>query len=464
MTENTQTASLAASSAESGVSLGEATRLWFKVGCLGFGGPAGQIALMHRLVVDEKRWVGEERFLHALNYCMLLPGPEAQQLAIYLGWLLHRTMGGLIAGILFVLPGAIVMFALSLVYVWSRQFELSAGVFLGLKAAVLAIVVEAVIRIGRRALRNRLMIGIAVAAFLAIFVLQVPFPLIVLGAGIIGAVGAAYRPDLFKAAGHGGGASGQAGLVDRIIEGGGAAHTRPSHGHALRTLLIWLPLWLVPVALLVLSLGAGNVFSQIALFFSQMAVVTFGGAYAVLAYVAQEAVQGYGWLRPGEMLDGLALAETTPGPLILVLQFVGFLGAYHAPGALAPWLAGLLASLLTLWVTFAPCFLWIFLGAPYVERVRSNVMLSGALAAITAAVVGVILNLALWFALHSIFAEVRPREFGVLHLPLPLLSSIDWLALALTAAALIATLRFKTGMISTLVAAALIGGVLRWLW
>jgi chromate transporter len=450
-----------ASSIEAGISLGEATRLWFKVGCLGFGGPAGQIALMHRLVVDEKRWVGEERFLHALNYCMLLPGPEAQQLAIYLGWLLHRTIGGLIAGILFVLPGAIVMFGLSLAYVWSRQFELSAGVFLGLKAAVLAIVVEAVIRIGRRSLKNRLMIGIAVAAFLAIFVFQVPFPLIVLGAGVIGGIGASRRPDLFKAAGHGGGAAGQAGLIDRIIDQGGAAHTRPRRGHALRTLAIWLPLWLVPVALLVLALGADHVFSQIALFFSQMAVVTFGGAYAVLAYVAQEAVQGYGWLRPGEMLDGLALAETTPGPLILVLQFVGFLGAYHAPGALAPWFAGLIASLLTLWVTFAPCFLWIFLGAPYVERVRSNAMLSGALAAITAAVVGVILNLALWFALHSIFAEVKPWNAGVLNLPLPVPASVNWLALALTVAAMIATLRFKTGMIATLTAAALIGGLLQ---
>ncbi|MFM9843507.1 MAG: chromate efflux transporter [Dongiaceae bacterium] len=460
MNPATQASEPRATSTETGVSLGEAARLWLKVGCLGFGGPAGQIALMHRLVVDEKRWVGEERFLHALNYCMLLPGPEAQQLAIYLGWLLHRTAGGLIAGILFVLPGAIVMFGLSLAYVWSRQFELSAGVFLGLKAAVLAIVVEAVIRIGRRALKNRLMVGIAAAAFLAIFIFQVPFPLIVLSAGAIGAIGANRRPDLFTAAGHDGGA-GKAGLIDRIIDGGGAAHTKPSSGHVWRTLLLWLPLWLAPVAVLVFLLGPDHLFSQIALFFSKMAVVTFGGAYAVLAYVAQEAVQGYGWLRPGEMLDGLALAETTPGPLILVLQFVGFLGAYHAPGALAPWFAGLIASLLTLWVTFAPCFLWIFLGAPYVERVRSNAMLSGALAAITAAVVGVILNLALWFSLHSIFSEVRPGELGVFSLPLPVLSSIDWLALALTAMALVATLRFKTGMIATLTAAALIGGLLQ---
>ena len=346
MIESMRTDGFAPSSAETGISLGEATRLWFKVGCLGFGGPAGQIALMHRLVVDEKRWVGEERFLHALNYCMMLPGPEAQQLAIYLGWLLHRTLGELIAGILFVLPGAIVMFGLSLAYVWSRQFELSAGVFLGLKAAVLAIVVEAVIRIGRRSLKNRLMIGIAAAAFLAIYVFQVPFPLIVLGAGVIGAIGAARRPDLFKAVGHGGGA-GQAGLIDRIIESGGATHTKPRRGHVWRTLLLWLPLWLAPVAVLVLLLGPDHVFSKISLFFSQMAVVTFGGAYAVLAYVAQEAVQGYGWLQPGDMLDGLALAETTPGPLILVLQFVGFLGAYHAPGALAPWFAGLIACVAT---------------------------------------------------------------------------------------------------------------------
>src|SRR5262245_12166273 len=293
------------------VTLGEATRLWFKVGCLGFGGPAGQIALMHRLVVDEKRWVGEERFLHALNYCMLLPGPEAQQLAIYLGWLLHRTLGGLIAGILFVLPGAIVMFGLSLAYVWSRQFELSAGIFLGLKAAVLAIVVEAVIRIGRRALKNGWMVGLAAAAFVAIFLFQVPFPVIVLGAGAIGAAGAIWRPALFAAGGHGNGNADSKGLIDRLIERGDAPHLLPRRGHVWRTLGVWLPLWLAPVALLLLILGPDHVFSEIALFFSQMAIVTFGGAYAVLAYVAQAAVQGYGWISPGEMLDGLALAETT---------------------------------------------------------------------------------------------------------------------------------------------------------
>jgi chromate transporter len=442
------------------VSFGEATRLWLKVGCLGFGGPAGQIALMHRLVVDEKRWVGEERFLHALNYCMLLPGPEAQQLAIYLGWLLHRTVGGLVAGILFVLPGALVMAALSLTYVWLSQFDISTGIFLGLKAAVLAIVVEAVMRIGKRALKNGWMVAIAVAAFVAIFLFQVPFPLIVLGAAAIGAAGAIWRPTLFAAGGHGSVHPDSKGLIDRLIEKGEATHLQPRRGHVLRTLGIWLPLWLAPVALLLLILGPDHVFSEIALFFSQMAVVTFGGAYAVLAYVAQAAVEGYGWISPGEMLDGLALAETTPGPLILVLQFVGFLGAYHEPGSLAPWLAGLFAAGITLWVTFAPCFLWIFLGAPYVERVRSNRTLSGALAAITAAVVGVIMNLALWFALHSIFGEVRPGEFGWLQVPLPVGASIDWLALALTAAAMVAVLRFKTGMIQTLAGAALLGGVL----
>lgn len=463
MTQQIQTAAPdlpPGAAATESVSFGEATRLWFKVGCLGFGGPAGQIALMHRLVVDEKRWVGEERFLHALNYCMLLPGPEAQQLAIYLGWLLHRTAGGLIAGILFVLPGALVMFGLSLAYVWSRQFDISAGIFLGLKAAVLAIVVEAVLRIGKRALKNRWMVAIAAAAFAGIFLLQLPFPVIVLGAGAIGAIGAVWRPDIFSATGHGTAGAGPAGLIDRLIERGEAPHLRPRRGHVLRTLAIWLPLWLLPVAALLLILGPGHVFSEIAQFFSQMAVVTFGGAYAVLAYVAQEAVQGYGWLRPGEMLDGLALAETTPGPLILVLQFVGFLGAYHAPGGLSPWLAGLFASLLTLWVTFAPCFLWIFLGAPYVERVRAVPTLNGALAAITAAVVGVILNLALWFALHSIFRELRLWEMGPLSLSLPVGASIDWLALALTAAALVAMLRFKTGMIVTLASAALLGGLL----
>jgi chromate transporter len=441
------------------VSFGEATRLWLKVGCLGFGGPAGQIALMHRLVVDERRWVGEERFLHALNYCMLLPGPEAQQLAIYLGWLMHRTAGGLVAGILFVLPGALVMAALSLAYVWLRHFELSAGVLLGLKAAVLAIVVEAVLRIGKRALKNAWMAAIAAAAFVAIFLFQVPFPLIILGAAIVGGAGAMRWPHLFAAGSHGNGGGAAKGQIDRLIERGEAAHLRPRPGHIVRTLAVWLPLWLLPVAALLLILGPDHVLSEVALFFSQMAVVTFGGAYAVLAYVAQEAVQGYGWLSAGEMLDGLALAETTPGPLILVLQFVGFLGGYHEPGALAPWLSGLLASLLTLWVTFAPCFLWIFLGAPYVERVRSNPTLSGALAAITAAVVGVILNLALWFAIHSIFREVRSREFGWLQVPLPVGASIDWLALALAVAALVAMLRFKSGMLWTLAGAALIGGL-----
>jgi chromate transporter len=443
-----------------GVGFGEAARLWLKVGCLGFGGPAGQIALMHRLVVDEKRWVGEERFLHALNYCMLLPGPEAQQLAVYLGWLLHRTAGGLLAGILFVLPGALVMLVLSLIYVWLRDAEIVAGIFFGLKAAVLAIVVEAVLRIGRRALKNRWMAAVAAAAFAGIFLLQIPYPLILLGAAGIGALGALWRADLFATTGHGTARSAAKGLIDRMIEQGGAPHLRPRRGHALRTLAIWLPVWLGPVAALLLILGPDHVFADIAVFFSQMAVVTFGGAYAVLAYVAQEAVQGYGWLTPGEMLDGLALAETTPGPLILVLQFVGFLGAYHAPSALAPWLAGALASLITLWVTFAPCFLWIFLGAPYVERVRAVPALNGALATITAAVVGVILNLALWFALHSIFRELRPWEWGPLGLPLPIGASIDWAALGLTLLALVAVLRFKLGMAWTLAGAALLGGLL----
>jgi chromate transporter len=462
MTQQSQAApAVAAAVAEAeSVTFGEATRLWLKVGCLSFGGPAGQIALMHRLVVDEKRWVGEERFLHALNYCMLLPGPEAQQLAIYLGWLLHRTAGGLVAGILFVLPGALVMTALSLTYVWLHQFDISTGIFLGLKAAVLAIVVEAVFRIGRRALKNGWMAAIAVAAFVAIFLFQVPFPLIVLGAGAIGAAGALWRPALFAAGGHGSAQAESKGLIDRLIERGNAPHLQPRPGHVLRTLGIWLPLWLAPVAALLLILGPDNVFSEIAVFFSQMAVVTFGGAYAVLAYVAQAAVEGYGWIRPGEMLDGLALAETTPGPLILVLQFVGFLGAYHEPGSLAPWLAGLFAAVITLWVTFAPCFLWILLGAPYVERVRSIPTLNGALTAITAAVVGVIMNLALWFALHSIFREVQPLELGWLRFPLPVGASIDWLALGLAVAAMVAVLGFKRGMIQTLAGAALLGGLL----
>jgi len=434
----------------------EATRLWAKIGLLSFGGPAGQIALMHKELVEERRWIGEERFLHALNYCMLLPGPEAQQLAVYIGWLLHRTAGGLVAGLLFVLPGALVMLCLSSFYMLYNDAPVVEALFFGVKAAVLAVVVEAVIRIGRRALKNRAMVAIAVAAFLAIYVLRLPFPLIVLAAGLIGWIGSRFAPGLFSGSAHGKGSADadRLGVVDQMFERGELGHTLPSRWHAPRTIAIWLPVWLGPVAIITLLAGPASVWAQLGGFFSLMAVVTFGGAYAVLAYVAQAAVTSFGWLSPGEMVDGLGLAETTPGPLILVLQFVGFAAAYRHAGFASPLLAGSLGSLLTLWVTFVPCFFWIFLGAPYIEQLRQNKALAAALGAITAAVVGVIMNLALWFALHVVFGKVASVGWGV---EVPVLSSLDWRAALLSAAAMVAMFRLKLGMLPTLAGSALAG-------
>jgi chromate transporter len=432
-------------------SFGEATRLWLKVGLLSFGGPAGQIALMHKLVVEERRWVGEARFLHALNYCMLLPGPEAQQLATYIGWLMHRTWGGIVAGGLFVLPGAIVMLALSTIYAVFGEVPLVQAVFFGVKAAVLAVVIEAVIRIGKRALKNSAMYAIAAAAFIGIFFLDVPFPIIVLGAGVVGLIGGRLAPDRFVVIkGHGDGEAAAEPLFD-------IPHTRPSATRAVAVLAVALVLWLGPVLALWIMLGAGNAFAQIGIFFSKMAVVTFGGAYAVLAYVAQQAVETYQWLAAGEMLDGLGLAETTPGPLILVLQFVGYLAAFRAPGALDPVLAGTLGAVFAVWVTFLPSFLWIFLGAPYVERLHGRPVLGAALSAITAAVVGVVLNLAIWFGLHVVFGKVGERFAYGLRLLVPDIATLDLAALVLAAAALVAMLRFKLGMLTVLAAAAALG-------
>ncbi|MES2896020.1 MAG: chromate efflux transporter [Pseudomonadota bacterium] len=433
-----------------------AARVWARIGLLSFGGPAGQIALMHKVLVEERGWIGERRFLHALNYCMLLPGPEAQQLATYVGWLMHRTAGGLLAGIFFVLPGAAVMLALSILYVVYGATPVAEGLFLGVKCAVLAIVTEAVLRVGRRALKSRAALAVAVAAFLGLFVLNVPFPLVVALAAALGWA----APDLF-----GGGANGHdaddetPGLVDRVIARGEAPHLVPSRGRALRVAAIWLPIWLAPVAVLFALFGEASVWTKIAGFFSTMGVVTFGGAYAVLTYVAQAAVDGFGWLSPGEMADGLGLAETTPGPLIMVLQFVGFLAAYRNAGGLDPLLAGCLGALLTTWVTFAPSFLWIFVGAPYAEALRGHRAAGAALAAISAAVVGVIANLAVWFALHVLFRRVV--EVG--GVDLPDLASLDWRAAVLTAAAMVAMLRFKLGLVPTLVACALGGLALSWI-
>ena len=451
--------SVAADTPPAAPTLREAVRLWAKIGLMSFGGPAGQIALMHKELVEERRWIGERRFLHALNYCMLLPGPEAQQLAIYVGWLLHRTIGGLAAGILFVLPGALVMLALSTLYMFYREVPLIDALFLGVKAAVLAVVVEAVVRIGRRALKNQVMIAIALTAFVGIYVLNVPFPLIILFAGLVGWIGNKLAPEMFAGAAHGNGRLPDfKGAVDLMFERGELDHTRPTRWHAPRMLAIWLPIWLGPVGFIWALTGSSSVWTQLGGFFSLMAVVTFGGAYAVLAYVAQAAVESFGWLAPGEMVDGLGLAETTPGPLILVLQFVGFIAAFRAPGVLSPLLAGSLGALLTTWVTFAPCFFWIFLGAPYIEALRENRALSAALSAITAAVVGVVLNLAVWFAMHVVFGTVREVGLGM---DVPVLSSLDWRAALLAAAAMIAMLRFKVGMLPTLVGSALAGLVLQ---
>jgi len=442
-----------------GVSFGAAARVWARIALLSFGGPAGQIALMHRVLVEEKRWVSEARFLHALNYCMLLPGPEAQQLATYLGWLMHRTSGGIVAGGLFILPGVVAIMALSMIYAAFGGLGVVAALFFGLKAAVLAIVLQAVVRVGRRALKGSAMVAVAAAAFVAIYALAVPFPLIVAAAALVGYVGArAGVPAFLGQAGHGA----AAGDDDSLLGDGDPDHAAPSARRTLAVAAVWLALWLVPVAALLVLLGPDDVFARIAVFFSKMAVVTFGGAYAVLAYVAQQAVDTYGWLKPGEMLDGLGLAETTPGPLIMVLQFVGFLAAYRDPGALPPMLAGVLGGLLATWVTFTPCFLWIFLGAPHVERLRRNRALAGALSAVTAAVVGVILNLALWFAVHTIFRQVGEVRLGPLVLDMPRWASVDVAALALAAIAVVAVFRLKAGLFTVLGGCAA-AGVALWL-
>ncbi len=442
-----------------GISFGDAVRVWLKIALLSFGGPAGQIAVMHRILVDEKRWISDSRFLHALNYCMLLPGPEAQQLATYIGWLLHRTAGGIVAGGLFIVPGVIAIMGLSYIYAGFGQVGFVAAIFFGLKAAVLAIVIQAVVRVGKRALRNNVMVGLAAAAFVAIFFFNAPFPLIIIVAGIIGYIGArAERPE-FAGSAHGGSKS--TAVIDSLLGDELPEHARPNVAHALKVSVVWLLLWLVPVFTLLALYGHANVFSQIAVFFSKMAMVTFGGAYAVLAYVAQQAVEHYHWVLPREMLDGLGMAETTPGPLIMVLQFVGFMAAFRDPGTLSPMVAGTLGGLLATWVTFTPCFLWIFLGAPFIEVMRGNKALAGSLTAITAAVVGVILNLSIWFAIHSVFRETTPIHSFGLSFEMPILSSVDPAALLLSIAAAVAIFRLNIGMLTVLAASCGAGLLLR---
>jgi chromate transporter len=397
---------------------------WARIGILSFGGPTAQIALMHRIVVDEKKWLGEPQFLNALSFCMLLPGPEAMQLATYAGWRLHGFAGGLAAGLLFVLPGAFVVLGLSAIYAAFGHVPFVEAIFFGVKAAVLVIVVEALFRIARRALMQREHWGIAACSFIAIFFVALPFPLIILAAGIFGFLRSSGAPPTWAE-------------TSRI--------TLVPFSQTLRTIGIWLIIWFAPIFALAAILGGGHILTQLGWFFSKLAVVTFGGAYAGLAYMGQDVVVRYGWLEPGQMIDGLGLAETTPGPLILVTEFVGFLSAWRAGGE-AAWALGLLGALTALWATFAPCFLWIFAGAPYVEWINAQPRLRGALSAITAAVVGVIFNLALWFALHVFFREVRLNEVGVLRLWTPTLATLDWRVVALAAVSGVLLLRGHWGI------------------
>ena len=422
------------------VGFSEALRVWLKIGCLGFGGPAGQIAMMHRILVDERKWVDEARFLHALNFCMLLPGPEAQKLATYVGWLLHGTRGGLAAGILFVVPGALVMLGVSLLYVLGQGIPMVEGALFGIKAAVLVIVVEALLRIGRRALKTRLLVGLAGLAFIGIFFLDLPFPLIVAAAAAIGF--------FTTARGTGGPADAMSGRW----------------GQFARATAVGLGLWFAPVALVVLALGTGHVLFDIAAFFSKLAVVSFGGAYALLAYMAQEAVESYRWMSAPEMVDGLGLAETLPGPLIKVTQFVGFLAAYRDAAPFSDVAAGVLGAALTTWVTFVPPMMLIFAGAPFIEQLRSNQRLSGALAAITAAVVGVILNLTIWFALHVLFARVEEVRAGPLRWYALDTATFDWRAAALALVAAILMLRLHRGLVETVAGMALLGILIRFIF
>ena len=452
-------ASTASGSSSATIDFRAALRIWSYIGWMSFGGPAGQIALMHRELVEKRRWISESRFLHALNYCMLIPGPEAQQLAVYIGWLMHRARGGIAAGVLFVLPGIIVMGVLSWIYVRFGQVPIVSALFFGLKAAVLAVVIEAVLRIGRRAIKTRFHILIAITAFVAIFALHVPFPWIVAGAAITGLIVNVVAPRWLPRTAEASDATDQAYVIDWMLASGRALHVRPSAPRALRVLLVCLVLWLAPTVLAAWWLGGDHVIAREGHFFSQAAVVTFGGAYAVLAYVAQRAVDGFGWLQPGEMVDGLALAETTPGPLIMVLQFVGFVAAHRFPGGLNPWLAACLGAAITTWVTFVPSFCFILVGAPYVEAMRKRPELRAALSTITAAIVGVVLNLTVWFALHTLFARANPWSWGPISLDVPEWGTLEPGALVLAVLALWTTLRWKLGMGWTLPGCAVIGAL-----
>lgn len=422
------------------VPFGEAVRAWLRIAASSFGGPAAQIAVIHRVVVEEKRWIDEQLFGRALSFCMLLPGPEAQQLVTFVGWRLHGVRGGLAAGLLFVVPGFIVMLALSMLYTTTQDVAFVAALFVGLKPAILPVVLEAVLRLKRRAAGGLAGSMIAAAAFVAIFFLHVPFPLIVLGGAIAGFLtysnSAPPAPALAPAA-------------------------PPALSATLRATATWLLIWLLPVAALLIALGPDNVLSRQAVFFSRVAVVTFGGAYAVLSYVAQQAVDVFQWMTPGEMLDGLGLAETTPGPLILVVQFVAYLGAFRHPGPFDPTVAGILGSVITVWVTFAPCFLFIFVGAPWLERLTANRKLNAGLSGVTAAVVGVVANLGVWFAIHVLFSDVSTRSAGPVSMPVPTWSSFSPAIAVIALIAGLAIFRWRLGLLWVLAGGAFLGVVAR---
>ena len=421
-------------------SFARAFRFWVKLGLISFGGPAGQISIMHHELVDRKKWVSNERFLNALNYCMLLPGPEAQQLAVYIGWLLHRLPGGIIAGAFFVIPSIFILFVLSYTYAAYGAIPWVASVFNGLKAAIMAIVVSAVIKIGKKALKNGIMIAIAALSFIAIFILKIPFPLIVLGAGLLGLVGRYALPEKFNIIKGKDAGDFDAGYV-QICEDPEVCHINPSAGRNVMLVAVFVLLWLVPVVALY-ALVPQPVFYTEALFFTKAAFLTFGGAYAVLAYIAQAGVEQYAWLTGPQMIDGLGLAETTPGPLIMVVQFVGFMAGWNHATGWNPVIGGLVGSLVATYFTFLPCFLFIFLGGPYIEKFRDNATLSAALSSITAAVVGVVLNLAVWFGLQVLM----PAEGG-----------FNWFAAVIGLAAFVAIQWFKIGIMTVIAASGFVG-------
>ncbi|MEY2531705.1 MAG: chromate transporter [Verrucomicrobiota bacterium] len=423
----------------------EAFRFWLKLGFISFGGPSGQIAMMHAELVDKKKWISDTHFLHALNFCMLLPGPEAQQLAIYIGWLLHKTRGGIVAGALFVIPSIFILWALSYIYVAYGHVPSIAAIFYGLKPAVLAIVAAAVIRIGSKALKNAVMWAIAGVAFVALYFFHAPFPLIVIGAGVIGLIGGKVLPQFFLSTLDHGAKNGPERQTNGSPFSFGEnekSSTQPPFLRLLKLSATWIAIWSMPLALAGIFLGTQHTVFREGIFFSKAAVVTFGGAYAVLPYVSQQAVENFHWLRADQMLDGLGLAETTPGPLIMVLQFVGFLGGWNHPGNLPPLLAASLGALITTWTTFVPCFLWVFLGAPYIEKLRGAKQLTAALSTVTAAVVGVILNLAVWFGFHVIF---------------PSTGGVDWFAVIVCAIAFVGMLRWKWNIIPVILGSGLAG-------